>query len=75
MGYLEDRKESVKGELFALTGKDYPFNVLSDTSGNEIELYVRRNFTSSLEVDDDDQVRFVGYSHNSDEDEYNEDKD
>lgn len=44
MGYLEERKESVQGELFALTSRDFPFNVL-ETSENEININIgRRTF-------------------------------
>lgn len=68
MGYLEDRKGSVQGELFALTSRNYPFNVEHQTetyqvaiSENEID---RRNWNGTEYYEDAD---FYNASLNAEE--------
>lgn len=66
MGYLEDRKELVKGELFGLTSREYPFNVLDTTDGevedNEStnEVFGRRSLNST-QLEDSYDLKYDDY--------------
>lgn len=55
MGYMETRKDYVQGEVFALTSKEYPYNVLPKDfhEDNEVDnSYKRRwNFTNADSFD------------------------
>lgn len=55
MGYVEDRKGDVQGELFSLTSKSYPFNGdMTDSSYVHNEIINRRMLNHTLEDKESD---------------------